>query len=262
MGDIEAAGAVVLGPSKQVLVVHRPKYDDWSFPKGKIDKGEHRLTAAVREVAEETGLQVRLGPPLSTQHYSVGGRGKNVHYWTARVVGDDDVSRYRPNLEIDKVRWVHQEQALGMLSYDHDRATLKEAMARRARTQALVVLRHGRTRALALVPLLAAYDVAVVASSPAVRCTGTVRPYAEAAGWPIAMYDGLSEQLASPGSVASVLDDLIARGDGAVLCTHRPVLPQVFAALGIPPTHLEPGGFAVVHLRGGRVAAVEVHAAS
>ena len=93
----------------EVLLVHRPKYDDWSFPKGKLDPDEHVTTAAVREVAEETGLDVRLGPPLS--HAGVRRpqrptRTKHVHYWAARVVGDDDVSTYRPNDEIDAVEWV------------------------------------------------------------------------------------------------------------------------------------------------------------
>ena len=67
--DVVAAGAVVFRPGRQVLLVHRQRYDDWSFPKGKLDPGEHATTAAVREVGEETGLHVRLGPPLPEQRY-------------------------------------------------------------------------------------------------------------------------------------------------------------------------------------------------
>ena len=94
--DVRAAGAVVTRKGGDVLLVHRPRYDDWSFPKGKLDPGEHAVTAAVREVAEETGLDVRLGPPLPGQRYRLAnGRTKAVSYWTARVVGDDDVSRLR-----------------------------------------------------------------------------------------------------------------------------------------------------------------------
>ena len=96
-----------------MLLVHRPKYDDWSFPKGKLDPGEHEVTAAVREVAEETGLDVRLGPALTAQRYRMSnGRWKHVDYWTARVVGSDDVSGYRPNAEIDVVEWVPWEAAM------------------------------------------------------------------------------------------------------------------------------------------------------
>ena len=116
--DVLAAGAVVFRSGGQVLLVHRPRYDDWSFPKGKLDPGEHAAVAAVREVAEETGLRVRLGPPLSPQRYEVsGGRTKHVSYWIGRAVGGDDVSAYRPNDEIDAVEWVPVEEAADRLSY-------------------------------------------------------------------------------------------------------------------------------------------------
>ncbi len=110
--DVRAAGAVVTRKGGDVLLVHRPKYDDWSFPKGKLDPGEHVVTAAVREVAEETGLDVRLGPALGRQRYRMSnGRWKTVDYWTARVVGSDDVGHYRPNDEIDAVEWVPWKEA-------------------------------------------------------------------------------------------------------------------------------------------------------
>src|SRR3954452_1915291 len=104
--EILSAGAVVSRKGPDVLLVHRPKYDDWSFPKGKLDPGEHVTTAAVREVAEETGLDVRLGPPLRDQEYAVAPGWKKVHYWVARTVDADDVSGYRPNAEVDAVEWV------------------------------------------------------------------------------------------------------------------------------------------------------------
>src|SRR5690606_17929564 len=104
--DVVAAGAVVSRRGGEVLLVHRPRYDDWSFPKGKLDPGEHLTVCAVREVEEETGLQVRLGAPLPGQRYPTGGRMKSVHYWSARVVGDDDVQGYRRADEIDEVVWV------------------------------------------------------------------------------------------------------------------------------------------------------------
>ena len=145
--DVRAAGAVVTRKGGEVLLVHRPKYDDWSFPKGKLDRGEHVVTAAVREVAEETGLDVRLGPALSRQRYRMSnGRWKAVDYWTARVAGSDDVSRYRPNDEIDAVEWVDWKDAQQRLTYPYDRDTLAEARPLRRRTRALVVLRHAEAR--------------------------------------------------------------------------------------------------------------------
>ena len=103
--DVVAAGVVVWRPGREVLLVHRPRYDDWSFPKGKLDPGEPAPVAAVREVWEETGVQVRLGLALPDQRYAVPSGHKVVHYWVGWATGDDDVSDYRPNHEIDAVAW-------------------------------------------------------------------------------------------------------------------------------------------------------------
>ncbi|MFC6286396.1 NUDIX domain-containing protein [Nocardioides sp. GCM10027113] len=292
--DVQAAGAVVhrsgkgsgkgagSGAGKEVLLVHRPRYDDWSFPKGKLDRGEHAAVAAVREVEEETGLRVRLGPPLSPQRYPVNGgaRLKTVHYWNARVVGDDDVSGYLVNDEIDEVAWLPWDRAVERLTYTHDRATLAESRPLRKKSSALVVLRHakarsrkawreddrlrpllaeGRRQAADLVPLLAAYDVSRVVTSSSTRCVQSVTPYAEASGWPCESFDGLSEEGASPKALRAIADDLLHARDAAVLCSHRPVLPEVFEALGVPAVTLEPGGMVVVHHRKKRVVATEVH---
>ncbi len=279
--DVIAAGAVVLRRGQQVLLVHRPRYDDWSFPKGKLDPGEHITAAAVREVAEETGLHVRLGVPLTPQSYLVaGGRTKVVHYWVGRCVGDDDVSSYLVNAEIDDLGWVPVRAAAEKLTYSFDRDTLDEAVKRRKKTQALLVLRHGDARARKswrkddrlrpllktgtvqaerLVPLLAAYDVTTVASSSSIRCVQTVAPYAALTGFDVGLHDGLSEEDATKSSVDEVVEDLLDASAGAVLCTHRPVLPHVFEALGLEKVKLEPGGLIVVHHRKGRVTAVEQH---
>ena len=113
--DVVAAGAVVTrkGPEgREVLLVHRPKYDDWSFPKGKQDPGEHVTATAVREVLEETGVEIRLGRPLRPQLYNVsGGRAKIVHYWVGHVVGDDDLSTYQANDEVDDLGWFLPDDA-------------------------------------------------------------------------------------------------------------------------------------------------------
>ena len=278
--DVRAAGAVVTRKGGEVLLVHRPKYDDWSFPKGKLDRGEHAVTAAVREVAEETGLDVRLGPSLARQRYRMSnGRWKSVDYWTARVVGSDDVGRYRPNDEIDAVEWVPWKDAQQRLTYSYDRDTLAESRPLRRRTTALVVLRHGKARsrrawrkddrlrplvrpgevqAQRLVPLLAAFDVTVVHSSSSTRGVQTVTPYADVTGWPMKLYDELSEEDATVEGVVDLVDDLLDNDDSAVLCTHRPVLPTVLDALEVPDVALEPGAMLVVHHRKGRVVATEL----
>src|SRR3954468_7236653 len=109
--EVVSAGAVVLGPGGTVLLVHRPKYDDWSFPKGKLDRGEHATAAAVREVEEETGLRIRLGVPLGAQRSPVRAGAKRGPSWSRRVVGHRDASDYQPNAEIDEVAWFPIDKA-------------------------------------------------------------------------------------------------------------------------------------------------------
>jgi 8-oxo-dGTP diphosphatase len=108
----------------EIVVVHRPRYDDWSFPKGKLDKGESFEEAAVREVAEETGLVCELGDELPSTWYVDGkGRLKLVRYWAMRVTG---IEPWSANDEIDRRRWVTLDEAAATLTYDHDRVLLDE----------------------------------------------------------------------------------------------------------------------------------------
>ncbi len=257
--DVVAAGAVVFRPGQQVLLVHRPKYDDWAFPKGKLDPREHPATAAVREVEEETGLHVRLGPPLATMRYATGNGTKTVHYWQGRAVGDDDVSSYVPNAEIDQVAWVDREKAASLLTYPRDRALLEDAARLRKPTTALVVLRHaharsrkawrgddrlrplltgGRDEAFRLVPVLAAYDVGRVVSSGSTRCLETVAPYVETVGLDVETRKELSEEGAdaerTTRTVRRVAQECDESRRGTLICSHRPVLPTAFEALGVP----------------------------
>src|SRR3954471_20804169 len=219
-GDVRAAGAVVLRKGR-VLLVHRPAYDDWSFPKGKLDRGELAAVAAVREVGEETGVRVRLGVPLARQSYPNRRTTKVVDYWVGRVIGDPDVSGYLVNAEIDEVDWVPVEKAEKRLSYQRDGVTLREAVAVGKKTRSLVLLRHGKARsrkawrkddrkrpllvagvaqARAAVPVLAAYGVTRIVTSSSLRCAETVAPYAEHTGLPVAGDDRLSEEEATDAS--------------------------------------------------------------
>ena len=121
-----AAGAVLWRHSTEgvrVAVIHRPRYDDWSLAKGKVDPGENLPTTAVREIAEETGCQVQLGTFLGHVHYPVGQRTKVIYYWTAEVVRQE----FKPNDEVDEMRWLSFDEALDIVSYDVDRKVLRTA---------------------------------------------------------------------------------------------------------------------------------------
>ncbi|PWD51828.1 NUDIX hydrolase [Serinibacter arcticus] len=323
-GTVHAAGAVVWrtsGKRLEVLLVHRPRYDDWSWPKGKLDPGETIPACAVREVAEETGEDVVLGLALPQVRYRLDdGRLKVCHYWAGHVVDPDNPSVLARGeippcdpREIDESRWVHAREAREMLTRPADRAPLDALVDLWEDgvldTRAFVVLRHARARkrsawkggetdrpltatglhdAVALVGTLAAFGIVEVASSPWERCTATVAPYASAAQLEILEVPELTEAstAARPKHAARAVEKLMAAfrprraadpaSDGAVVCTHRPVLPTVLETLsGRAPRrvsaqfpdsnpYLRTGEMLVTHVlprhrRGVRIVAVERH---
>ena len=284
--DVVAAGAVVTRKGlegREVLLVHRPKYDDWSFPKGKQDPGEHVATTAVREVLEETGVEIRLGRPLRPQVYKVsGGRAKTVHYWVGHAVGDDGVSSFVTNEEVDDLGWFSADSAAERLTYLDDISLLEQYRERRKTTSTLVVVRHakahkrgswsgpdpkrplseiGELQARALSPLLHAYGISRVLSSSSTRCSQTVQPYAEDQLLPVVEVVALSEEAYDEAAVRDLVDELLETPGPSVLCTHRPILPRVLAQLGITEEPLSPAELIVCHHRRGRVVATERHQA-
>jgi 8-oxo-(d)GTP phosphatase len=278
------AGAV------EVALVHRLRYDDWTLPKGKLEEGEAWPTAAVREVAEETGFDVVLGPPLPSQSYEVDGTPKEVHYWSAEVTNGGFV----PNLEVDEVRWLSPTEAPATLSYAHDAEVLAAFEALTAALDGsapdtLVVLRHARAtkraawdghdrdrplddrgveNARGLVPVLSAYGVAEVHSSDTRRCQDTVAPYATASRLDILDEPAVSEHghHTKPTAAARRIRKLMREPGRLVLCSHRPVLPALLkASIGsreaksVIGDGLPPGAMVVIHHVHGEVLAVERH---
>jgi len=243
----------------EVALVHRPRYDDWSWPKGKLDPGEDWPVAAAREVWEETGFHIRLGRPLPSAQYVVHDRSgqpatKDVRYWAGEVVGAEGTLVN----EIDEVAWLDVAAATDRLSYPRDleqlRALVRADHAWALATWPLVFVRHakamarstwkdadpvrpldsrGRARAAALVPILAAFGVTRVVTSPSVRCLDTVLPYAVATGYGTHIKVGLSEEgfAKQPRRATHHLSQLLERGEPTALCSHGPVLPVLLKQL-------------------------------
>ncbi|MEO5611121.1 MAG: NUDIX hydrolase [Ornithinibacter sp.] len=249
----------------EVAIVHRPRYDDWAWAKGKLDPGEEWAVAAVRETQEETGLDVRLGPVLPDARYTLLGKDgtpdeKVVRYWSAQVIGGSGALVN----EIDEVAWLDVQGAHERLSYARDQeqllAVVRLLQADRLDTWPLALVRHahavsrsawrghddtmrplddaGTTRAADIAPVLAAYGVTRLVSSPSSRCTATLAPYEAASGHRLRTRPGLSEEGFSerPDRAPQHLHRLFERGTPAALCTHGPVLPTL---LDLLETHLD-----------------------
>ena len=289
--EIFAAGAVCWreeGKDLMVALIHRGRYQDWTFPKGKVDSGETLAETAVREIREETGLKVKLGVPLETMSYPLDkSKTKVVHYWAAKV-SDKALAKakFKPDEEVSEVLWLKAEDAFAKLSYKHDRDLLQEVIDLRIngmlKTKPLIILRHahatpradwigedgkrtllpeGKKQAKELVRLLSAYGPKRVFTSPWKRCKDTISPYAKSHRYKIIDRGELSEMgnAKGPARTAKVAKNLFSDARSSVLCTHRPTLPTItevlasyaepkLAKLILEAKALRPGDFIVLHL--------------
>jgi 8-oxo-(d)GTP phosphatase len=275
----------------QIALVHRPHRKDWSFPKGKLELGEHPVAAAAREVAEETGYHVALGRPLPSRRYPVDGQPKQVRYWVATTL-DAEPPPFFPTDEIDELVWLSPGEAADRLSYPHDVDLLPALTRHRIDTVPLVVVRHakavkraqwhgtmdaarpledrGVAQARRLVPILGAYGIRAVHSSDATRCRDTVQPYARSRQLDLVDEPLLSEEGHAAARKASRarMAELLATQVPLVVCSHRPVLPDLLSTFdprGAAREHrpLAPGAVLVLHRSFGpdgvRTVAVERH---
>jgi 8-oxo-dGTP pyrophosphatase MutT (NUDIX family)/phosphohistidine phosphatase SixA len=250
-----AAGAAVWRRSPsgavEIAVVHRPHYDDWSLPKGKPHSGELLPIAAVREVAEETGHTVALGPKLGTTRYRVPEGEKVVHYWAAHPTSGS----FRPGDEVDELRWLPLANAIDLLSHPHDRTLLAGLDGATGITHVVLLVRHakagksgtwqgdddlrplssaGHRQAGILRTLLPLFGARRVHSAPPLRCRQTVESLAADLGVPV-----IDELLLSEGGYAAdstaALDRLIKiateSGGPAVVCSQGGVIPDLVRAL-------------------------------
>jgi 8-oxo-(d)GTP phosphatase len=287
-----AAGAVCWKVTSKgnlkILVVHRTQHRDVSLPKGKVDPGETLPETAVREIAEETGLVIGLGPPLGIVEYRLpNGRDKVVYYWSAEVsplaIAN---STFAANDEIESLTWMKLDKVRTSLSYPHD-IDIVDRFAElyeqgRARTFAIIALRHGKAvppeswegpdatrplmkrgtdQAASIALGVAAYRPASLVTSTAVRCVDTISPIARITGLDPTEAEGISQDAYSGKGdrVARIVHNAVERAETTVFCSHGPVLPQIISAvveatgIGISgqlnrAASLSTGEYAVLHV--------------
>ncbi|SFP24864.1 8-oxo-dGTP diphosphatase [Amycolatopsis arida] len=251
--EVRAAGAVLWRPAAggpEVAVVHRPRYDDWSLPKGKLDPGETAPVAAAREVAEETGFRAVLGRYLWRVEYDVADARKTVDYFAARSGG----GRFTPNEEVDELRWLPADRADAALTHAGDVAVLRAFRALPAELTTLLLVRHakagkreewtgdddlrplsdaGLRQAAALRVLVRPFEPDRVFAAPRLRCVQTVRGVAEDLGVEIRHEPLLGEEGYWKDPVLGVarLLAIVADGGTPVVCSQGGVIPDVVATL-------------------------------
>jgi len=253
---VRAAGGIVLrdnGGGRMVALVHRPRYDDWSFPKGKLAAGEDEEAAALREVEEETGLRCMIVRSIGAVTYvDRHRRPKVVRYFSM----DPDGGTFVPGDEVDELRWVSTDDAGGRLTYDHDRRVLRQALAG-VTSSVVYVLRHakaglrssgetldeqrpltrrGRRQALRLVERFQGIDLQRIVSSPFNRCVETVEPLADARGIELEIAPELAEGEPLEG-VETLVRSLDPRP--TLLCGHRLEINGLIGRLETARTPIE-----------------------
>jgi 8-oxo-dGTP diphosphatase len=258
-----AAGGVVWRRTDgaiEIGLVHRPRYDDWALPKGKIADGETVLQAAVREVAEELGVTVAVTRRLSDIRYATAAGRKTVSFWAMRCVaewprpGDD---------EVDEVTWLAPEQARRLLSYDGERQVLAEFAARPVPDSVVLLVRHARAgkrsewrgdddkrpldlvgeqQALALVPLLRAFGPQRIYAAPLERCVQTVRPLADALDLEVHTDDAFSDEVCErwPDAPVEAVRKLAEARAVSVVCSQGDTIPRILTALAPKAASVEP----------------------
>lgn len=274
----------------EVALVHRPKYDDWSLPKGKAKVGEHLLVTALREVTEETGYRPRIGPFLITLQYLVtsGGRPSNkvVTYWSMRC-GEGS---FRASSEVDQMQWLPLDEARRCLTSESDRTVL-DTFGRTSRdTELLLLIRHGETvatsrrikgrpegqllnrsgrdQAESLVPVLERLGVTDLLSADLPACIDMLTPFAEATGLTVRREAELT-RAGFVGNEADVADRVrrdAASSESLVVCGEKRVIAGLLSTLGHSPDISPPqeitvkkGGWWLLHHRDGVVTAYERH---
>ena len=275
--EIIAAGSVIwrkVDGEIQIALVHRPRYDDWSLPKGKLDSGEALIACAYRETLEETNLKVAFGPYIGDIEYFVADGLKRVHYWSARLEGDS--SDFHANDEVDSLEWLSFQDAVEKVTRDSDREIIEKFNDIPFDSYPLIMLRHakalareewqsededrplellGQQQARRMLSLYQVYGLTQIHTSDAVRCHDTVEQMAHALGITMKITNKISEYTWKKDKEKAIdyAKDLIKENEPIVLCSHNPVLPRMMEKLtkkidfDYPSNKLEPGESWILH---------------
>lgn len=282
---IKAAGAVLWREETpfelEILLVHRPQYDDWSFPKGKVEDNETAIAASYREVKEETGYSAIFGQYLGSSSYKFGEGKKKVKYWMAQALPHADA--FMPNSEVDKIEWVSIKEARHFLTYDEDREILDEFINRERYTSTLILLRHAKAvkrsdwndydldRPLSpegveqgkrLVSQLEPFGIGGIFSSDASRCFATVEPLSEYLNLKVTATAELNEESYEKDSKQALnyVRHLMRYPGNQLVAGHNPIIPEILTKLArveYSADDLDPADAWVVHHRGDKVHSVE-----
>ena len=285
---IEGAGAVLWqvidDGDVRIAIIHRPRYDDWSLPKGGVDAGESHIQAAFREVLEETGVKAIFGPEIGTVDYEVNGVTKEVRYWLAEA---DQINAATPDPEeVDAIEWLSISDAINKLSNSDDREIVRMAEEFGFGSTPLVLLRHakalkrdlwdgddgdrplehvGQIQAAKIPGIYAPYAIEKIYSSDAIRCVQTIEAMAAEYGiTPI--YSSEISEFGFEKDSERALDyalSVMLSDKPSVMCSHNPVLPKLVKKLigkknfKRLSAELKPGDSFVLHHRSGDVIAVD-----
>ncbi len=249
---IMAAGAVLWRRNSEgeveIALIHRPSYDDWSLPKGKVEGSEALIACAYREVVEETGYKARFGPYLGDTFYKVNEIPKVVRYWSAQAFAGDDDGFDRS--EVDEIAWLPAKKAIERLTIKDDRKILKKFLKMGRDTKPFVLLRHakaidrsdwlgddgdrpltekGQRQVKDLIASLHVFDLKEVHTSDAIRCLDTAAPIATAYGLRPVINSDLSEYTFSRNkdSAARYIKNLFERDEAILVCGHNPILSKI-----------------------------------
>lgn len=284
---IIAAGAVVWRMNNldqtEIAVIHRPKYNDWSFPKGKVDIGESVIACAHREVLEESNLDTQFGPFLGEVEYMTLDGAKKVYFWSAKAVKEYP---FTPNSEVDKLEWHNIKSANKLLSLETDKQILKIFSRLTLESKPFILLRHAKAitreewqgddddrpldslgifQSDRLIPIYSVYKIDEVHTSDALRCFDTVNQFARKLQIKLEVNGKLSESTYKKDKDKAIdyCKDLLKEEKSVLICSHNPILPKLLnkltkkAEVETDDEKLQPADSWVIHRVGKEIIQVD-----